>query len=196
MAKRRRKKDKAKEEQPQKKSGGAAAKAKDAAKDAAAASKQQQEGRGGDRGGGSGSGSSSGRGSGSSDGDADDDVYLVDLPHNTLLIMWPPFQEVWKHEVPAASASGSASSASSALVPHPAAGARRVNLTFRMARPAFAARHTPTCRCGRAAVLKVAYKGSAAAAGGEGGDGCFRYFYKCSPTGDGPHCNFFRWLEP
>ncbi|KAK9805888.1 hypothetical protein WJX73_001594 [Symbiochloris irregularis] len=55
-------------------------------------------------------------------------VELADLmlPHNTLVIMFPPTQEEWRHEVP---------KTKSQCKPHPASGTARLNLTFRSLKP-------------------------------------------------------------
>lgn len=71
-------------------------------------------------------------------------VYLdVHLPHNSLLIMWPPCQEAWRHEVPR----------SSRISSHPLSGRCRVNLTFRHYKEEWT-RRCPRCRCGRPAMMR------------------------------------------
>ncbi|GAB4813714.1 hypothetical protein N2152v2_000760 [Parachlorella kessleri] len=67
------------------------------------------------------------------------------LPHNTLLIMWPPTQEAWKHRVPKTQAP---------YPHHPLAGATRYNLTFRRLKPHWE-QQAPLCNCGQRAVLRA-----------------------------------------
>eukprot|EP00884_Botryococcus_braunii_P010896 jgi/Botrbrau1/19808/Bobra.0124s0051.1 len=87
----------------------------------------------------------------------------IPLPHNTLLIMWPPCQEEWVHEVPKTKSVGQ----------HTVAGLQRVNLTFRKMKPDWSAM-TPSCSCRRPAVLRAHTNG---------------YFYVCDNT-QGATCNF------
>lgn len=68
----------------------------------------------------------------------------IHLPHNSLLIMHAEMQEEWKHSIhPAA-----------VIDPHPIAGNRRINLTYRYYRETFHPRYTPRCECGVATVLR------------------------------------------
>jgi alkylated DNA repair dioxygenase AlkB len=68
----------------------------------------------------------------------------IHLPHNSLLIMHAEMQEEWKHSIaPALS-----------IDPHPVAGNKRLNITYRWYRGDFHPRHTPRCKCGTPTVLK------------------------------------------
>lgn len=74
------------------------------------------------------------------------DVVDIQLKHNALLIMWPPCQEEWLHEVPAISA---AAASSGGLAAHPLYGPARINLTFRQHKQEWADR-APRCKvCSR-----------------------------------------------
>ncbi|KAL3152126.1 hypothetical protein ABBQ32_001224 [Trebouxia sp. C0010 RCD-2024] len=95
----------------------------------------------------------------------------VVLPHNTLVIMWPPMQEAWKHEIPKCKH----------VTSHPMTGKARINLTFRQLKPAWAEK-APCCRCGQRAVMKASLPSSAATEQ--------QYYYTCDNT-KGPGCGFF-----
>ncbi|DBA81837.1 hypothetical protein WJX77_008979 [Trebouxia sp. C0004] len=99
----------------------------------------------------------------------------VQLPHNTLVIMWPPMQEAWKHEVPKCKHVAS----------HPIAGKARINLTFRRLKPEWAEK-APCCRCNQQAVLKASLSSSATSQQ--------RYYFACDNT-KGPGCGFFSWAQ-
>lgn len=109
--------------------------------------------------------------------------YLIPLPHNSLLIMHPPTQEYYKHDIP---------KITSNLPPirrHPISGLERINMTFRHYREDFAANKTPNCFCGNKMDLQVAFNKDRE-----------KYFYTCSGAGGkgkkvGERCTFFRWLE-
>lgn len=62
------------------------------------------------------------------------------LPHNSLLIMHAEMQEEWKHSV-------SPVSPSKGIVPHPLAGNKRLNITYRWYREEFEPKYTQRCRC-------------------------------------------------
>eukprot|EP00842_Homolaphlyctis_polyrhiza_P003777 jgi/Hompol1/43/HPOL_005206-RA len=82
-------------------------------------------------------------------------TYDILLPHNSLLIMWPPTQELYKHEVPRVSAS--LTHPLGTLIPHSISGETRINLTYRMARPEVFSQ-IPNCFCGTPAELRVVNK--------------------------------------
>ncbi|ETV84764.1 hypothetical protein H257_03861 [Aphanomyces astaci] len=104
-------------------------------------------------------------------------TFNVKLPHNSLLIMFPPFQECYRHEVPPQQPWQ--------VKVHPVAGETRVNLTFRMMRANYV-RHMPQCRCGKPAVLRTANRPSKKHVG--------EYFYMCA--GSVPaSCSYFCWLR-
>ncbi|PHH69020.1 hypothetical protein CDD82_122 [Ophiocordyceps australis] len=102
----------------------------------------------------------------------------IHLPHNSLLVMHAEMQEEWKHCVaPAAS-----------IDPHPVAGNRRINITYRHYRDYMHPRHTPRCSCAVPCVLRVVQKRP----GNQG-----RYFWMCH-AGNVPGkqaCCFFQWAE-
>ncbi|DBA76676.1 TPA: hypothetical protein ACH3X2_008712 [Trebouxia sp. C0005] len=99
----------------------------------------------------------------------------VQLPHNTLVIMWPPMQEAWKHEVPKCRH----------VETHPISGKARINLTFRRLKPEWAAK-SPCCRCNQQAVMKASLPSSATSQQ--------RYYFACDNT-KGPGCGFFSWAQ-
>lgn len=71
----------------------------------------------------------------------------IHLPHNSL-VMHADMQEEWKHSINPAQA----------IDPHPVAGNRRINITYRHYRDGFHPRNTPRCPCGVPAVLRVVTK--------------------------------------
>jgi hypothetical protein len=102
----------------------------------------------------------------------------IHLPHNSLLVMHADMQEEWKHCV----------SPAQAIEPHPLAGNRRINITYRYYRAGFHPRNTPRCPCGVPAVLRVVTKKR---------ENWGRYFWMCH-AGNVPGkeaCAFFRWAE-
>jgi len=85
----------------------------------------------------------------------------IHLPHNSLLVMHAEMQEEWKHSIHPAQA----------IVPHPTAGNKRINITYRNYREDFHPkyvdsrgwsgerclclnRYTPRCQCDIATVLR------------------------------------------
>ncbi|KAL4452510.1 hypothetical protein ABPG75_008172 [Micractinium tetrahymenae] len=102
----------------------------------------------------------------------------VELPHNSLCIMWPPCQEAWKHEIP---------KTTKPFPTHPSTGSTRYNLTFRRHKPEWEAR-APLCRCGRRAVMKARQPKAAL----DGSPSCtLRYYYTCDSS-KGPPCGFWQ----
>lgn len=101
----------------------------------------------------------------------------IPLPHNTLLIMWPPCQEEWRHEVPRCS--------NTKLEHNPISGSGRLNLTFRVVKPEWVKR-VPLCRCGKRAIMKAKV--------GVEMDGSTKYYYSCDTTQGAP-CGYFQWVE-
>ncbi|KAK9867884.1 hypothetical protein WJX84_000142 [Apatococcus fuscideae] len=79
------------------------------------------------------------------------ELSYIDIPlqHNMLVIMWPPCQEAWKHEIPRTRTTAR----------HAISGEARVNLTFRRLKPEWAAR-APLCRCSQRSVLRCSSKPS------------------------------------
>jgi alkylated DNA repair dioxygenase AlkB len=112
-------------------------------------------------------------------GDARAQNYDVLLRHNTLLVMLPPCQEEFKHEVP--KVGSSLNSTLGTLIQHPIAGARRICLTYRMTRSGFADK-VPSCECNTPSELRPVIKQEKTFG---------KYFYICG-TGK---CSFFQWLQ-
>ncbi|EWC46048.1 hypothetical protein DRE_04622 [Drechslerella stenobrocha 248] len=69
----------------------------------------------------------------------------IHLPHNSLLVMHAECQESWKHSVYPAPT----------IAPHPLAGGKRINITFRCYRRALTPDKIPRCKCGVTCVLKA-----------------------------------------
>lgn len=102
----------------------------------------------------------------------------IHLPHNSLLIMHAEMQEEWKHSI----------SPATAIDPHPIAGNKRINITYRDYREEFHPRHTPKCSCDIPCVLRVVQKKR---------ENWGRYFWICH-AGNVPgkaSCSFFQWAE-
>lgn len=102
----------------------------------------------------------------------------IALPHNSLLVMWPPMQEEWKHEVPT----------QAKVTPHPISGTARINITYRLRREGFSPQETPVCQCGVAMVLRCVFKNKA---------NYGKYFYMCYAAGsqEGKTCGQFQWVD-
>ncbi|KAJ3158926.1 hypothetical protein HDU86_002095 [Geranomyces michiganensis] len=117
-------------------------------------------------------------------GGAPGQTFNVVLPHNSLLIMFPPCQEEYRHSVPKCQ--------SSSLSPHPISHATRLNLTFRVSREEYQ-RSVPLCKCGNPAELRPVVKQEKTFG---------RYFYMCGTGGSeargipaGTNCGMFEWLD-
>ena len=76
-------------------------------------------------------------------GDAEGQI-SIHLPHNSLLVMHAEMQEEWKHSI----------HPTPVIDPHPIAGNRRINVTYRYYRESFHPKYTPRCKCGVATVLR------------------------------------------
>lgn len=72
----------------------------------------------------------------------------IHLPHNSLLVMHAEMQEEWKHAIAPAQT----------IDPHPIAGNKRLNITYRCYRNSFHPKYTPRCRCGVPTVLRCSMK--------------------------------------
>jgi alkylated DNA repair dioxygenase AlkB len=110
---------------------------------------------------------------------ADDEGQIsIHLPHNSLLVMHAEMQENWKHAIAPAQA----------IDPHPTAGNKRINITYRHYRECLHPKFTPKCKCGIPCVLRCVQKKK----GNRG-----RYMWMChanyTPGKDG--CGFFVWAE-
>lgn len=75
----------------------------------------------------------------------------IHLPHNSLLVMHAEMQEEWKHSIAPAKS----------IDPHPVAGNRRLNVTYRCYQDYLHPRFTPRCRCDMPAVLRCVQKRAA-----------------------------------
>lgn len=100
----------------------------------------------------------------------------IHLPHNSLLVMHAEMQEEWKHSIHPART----------VDPHPIAGNKRINITYRWYRESFHPRFTPKCRCGIATVLKCVQRQK---------ENRGRYMWMCQVGGipDRQSCGFFEW---
>lgn len=103
----------------------------------------------------------------------------IHLPHNSLLVMHAEMQEEWKHSItPALS-----------IDPHPIAGNKRINITYRWYRESFHPKNTPKCKCGVPTVLKTVQRQKTNRG---------RYMWMCQvgaqPSGR-EGCGFFVWAE-
>ncbi|KIX03183.1 uncharacterized protein Z518_06735 [Rhinocladiella mackenziei CBS 650.93] len=103
----------------------------------------------------------------------------IHLPHNSLLVMHAEMQEEWKHSIAPAVT----------ITPHPVAGNKRINITYRWYREEFRPKHTPKCRCGVPCVLKTVQRQRANRG---------RYMWMCQvgnkPDG-GKGCGWFEWAR-
>ncbi|KAL9096328.1 MAG: hypothetical protein Q9165_001325 [Trypethelium subeluteriae] len=72
----------------------------------------------------------------------------IHLPHNSLLVMHAEMQEEWKHSI----------APSQAIDPHPVAGSKRINITYRCYKENLNPQWTPKCRCNIPAVLRCVQK--------------------------------------
>ena len=102
----------------------------------------------------------------------------IHLPHNSLLVMHAEMQEEWKHSIAPAQA----------IDPHPVAGRKRLNITYRFYKENLHPRYTPRCKCGVPTVLRCATRKKESRG---------RYMWMCHasyvPGQDG--CSFFQWAE-
>ncbi|KAH8597069.1 hypothetical protein B0O99DRAFT_617945 [Bisporella sp. PMI_857] len=102
----------------------------------------------------------------------------IHLPHNSFLIMHAEMQEEWKHSIAPAQA----------IDPHPIAGNKRINITYRDYKSALHPRFTPRCSCGIPCILRVVQRKK---------ENWGKYFWMCYagsvPGKDG--CTYFEWAE-
>ncbi|TPX32737.1 hypothetical protein SmJEL517_g04239 [Synchytrium microbalum] len=99
------------------------------------------------------------------------------LPHNSLLIMFPPCQEMFKHSVPSQKAVS--------LTWNDISGSARINLTFRHYRSDYTIADTPRCLCDNPCDLKPVMKKDYSLG---------KYFYQSKGIKVGTNCGFFQWL--
>jgi alkylated DNA repair dioxygenase AlkB len=104
----------------------------------------------------------------------------IHLPHNSLLVMHAEMQEDWKHSIHPALT----------ITPHPIAGNKRINITYRYYKEQFHPKYTPRCQCGVAAVMRVVQRKS---------ENKGKYFWMCHsgnvPQKERDGCGFFKWAE-
>lgn len=102
----------------------------------------------------------------------------IHLPHNSLLVMHAEMQEEWKHSIAPAQA----------IDPHPVAGNKRLNITYRHYLPHMQPRYTPHCKCGVPSTLRCVQKQKASRG---------RYMWMCmrNYTPGEKGCGFFEWAE-
>jgi alkylated DNA repair dioxygenase AlkB len=108
----------------------------------------------------------------------------IHLPHNSLLVMHAEMQEEWKHSIAPAPT----------VTPHPVAGNKRINITYRHYREEFRPKYTPKCRCGVPCVLKTVQKQKVNRG---------RYMWMCQVgnkpderlEGGGQGCGWFEWAR-
>ena len=100
----------------------------------------------------------------------------IHLPHNSLLVMHAEMQEEWKHSVAPAQA----------IDPHPLAGNKRLNVTYRCYKEYLHPKYTPRCKCDVPAVLRCVQKRAATRG---------RYMWMCHSgyTPGQTGCSYFEW---
>ena len=102
----------------------------------------------------------------------------IHLPHNSLLVMHAEMQEEWKHAVAPAQT----------IDPHPIAGNKRMNVTYRCYKEYLHPKYTPRCKCNVPAVLRCVQKQVATRG---------RYMWMCHAgyTPGKKGCSYFVWAE-
>ncbi|OAA61473.1 GRF zinc finger domain containing protein [Cordyceps fumosorosea ARSEF 2679] len=111
------------------------------------------------------------------DADAEGQI-SIHLPHNSLLVMHAEMQEEWKHCVAPAPS----------IDPHPIAGNRRINITYRDYRARMHPSQTPRCACKIPCILRVVQRKR---------ENFGKYFWMCHAGNvpDKQGCSFFEWAE-
>jgi hypothetical protein len=102
----------------------------------------------------------------------------IHLTHNSLLVMHAEMQEEWKHSIAPAQA----------IDPHPVAGNKRLNITYRHYLPYMLPTHTPHCKCKVPCTLRCVQKQKASRG---------RYMWMCmrNYTPGEKGCAFFEWAK-
>ncbi|KAI6806090.1 hypothetical protein KC332_g13751 [Hortaea werneckii] len=102
----------------------------------------------------------------------------IHLPHNSLLIMHAEMQEEWKHSIAPAQT----------IDPHPVAGNKRLNVTYRCYKDYLHPKYTPKCKCDIPAVLRCVQKRASTRG---------RYMWMCHSgyTPGQKGCSYFSWAE-
>ncbi|KAH6607473.1 hypothetical protein Trco_003786 [Trichoderma cornu-damae] len=111
--------------------------------------------------------------------DADGEGQMsIHLPHNSLLVMHAEMQEEWKHCI----------SPALSIDPHPIAGNKRINITYRDYRPEMHPSLTPRCHCKVPCVLRVVQRKK---------ENHGKYFWMCytSAIPEKEGCSFFQWAQ-
>ncbi|KAF2671017.1 hypothetical protein BT63DRAFT_205989 [Microthyrium microscopicum] len=102
----------------------------------------------------------------------------IHLPHNSLLIMHAEMQEEWNHSIAPAQV----------INPHPIAGNKRLNITYRCYKDFLHPKYTPRCKCNVPCVLRSVRKRK---------ENRGKYTWTCHahyvPGQDG--CSYFQWAE-
>ncbi|EFQ98531.1 GRF zinc finger domain-containing protein [Nannizzia gypsea CBS 118893] len=100
----------------------------------------------------------------------------IHLPHNSLLVMHAETQEEWKHSIAPAQT----------ISPHPVAGNKRINITYRWYRDSLHPKRTPRCRCNMPCVLRCVQRKKETRG---------KYMWMCySSYAPGKQsCSFFQW---
>ena len=111
------------------------------------------------------------------DSDAEGQI-AIHLPHNSLLVMHAEMQEEWKHSIAPAQS----------IDPHPIAGNRRINITYRDYRARMHPAHTPRCKCGVPCILRVVQRKR---------ENFGKYFWMCHAGNvpDKEGCTYFMWAD-
>lgn len=102
----------------------------------------------------------------------------IHLPHNSLLVMHAEMQEEWKHAIAPAQA----------IDPHPVAGNKRINVTYRCYKEYLHPKYTPRCKCNIPCVLRCVQKRKVTRG---------RYMWMCHSgyTPGQKGCSFFEWAN-
>jgi len=102
----------------------------------------------------------------------------IHLPHNSLLVMHAEMQEEWKHSIAPAQA----------IDPHPVAGNKRLNITYRHYLSYMLPSNTPHCKCKVPCTLRCVQKQKASRG---------RYMWMCmrNYTPGEKGCAFFEWAK-
>ena len=102
----------------------------------------------------------------------------IHVPHNSLLVMHAEMQEEWKHSIAPAQT----------ICPHPVAGNKRINVTYRWYRSSLHPRNTPRCKCDVPCVLRCVQRKRESRG---------QYMWMCY-AGYAPgkkSCGFFQWAQ-
>lgn len=104
-------------------------------------------------------------------------IYNIPLPNNTLLIMLPSTQELYKHSVPTLK--------DSLVRPHSKFGESRFSLTFRMSYPEFEKNKVYCDKCKKQMILRRLFKG----------EDIGYYVWMCMGSFKGVNCKGFKYAR-